>query len=74
MPSAWTSGSAVSSYARPRIRRVPSKDIRAFSATAREKGVSSRVGLLGTVDAINLGRRERVTTMVREALGGNIAD
>ena len=50
------------------------KDIRAFRESAREKGVSSLVDLLGTVDAINLGRRERVITMAREALGGSLAD
>jgi UDPglucose 6-dehydrogenase len=49
------------------------KDIRAFRATAREMGVSSLVDLLGTVDAINLGRRDRVMTMAREAVGGNLA-
>jgi UDPglucose 6-dehydrogenase len=49
------------------------KDIRAFRATARDKGIGSLVDLLGTVDAINLGRRDRVITMAREALGGNLA-
>jgi UDPglucose 6-dehydrogenase len=48
------------------------KDIRAFRATAREKGIGSLVDLLGAVDAINLGRRERVITMAREAVGGNL--
>jgi UDPglucose 6-dehydrogenase len=48
------------------------KDIRAFRATARGKGIGSLVDLLGTVDAINLGRRERVITMAREAVGGNL--
>jgi UDPglucose 6-dehydrogenase len=45
------------------------KDIRAFRATAGERGVESLVNLLTTVDAINLGRRERVLTLAREALG-----
>ncbi len=49
------------------------KDIRAFRATAREKGVSSLVDLLGTVDTINLGRRERVISLVRDAVGGDLA-
>jgi UDPglucose 6-dehydrogenase len=49
------------------------KDIRAFAATAREKGIGLLVDLLGTVDAINLGRRERVITMAREAVGGSLA-
>ncbi len=45
------------------------KDIRAFRATAGEKGVDSLVDLLTTVDAINLGRRDRVLTLARAALG-----
>jgi len=45
------------------------KDIRAFRATAGEHGVDSLVNLLTTVDTINLGRRERVITLAREALG-----
>jgi UDPglucose 6-dehydrogenase len=49
------------------------KDIRAFRATAEDKGVSSLVNLLTTVDTINLGRRDRVITLAREALGGNFA-
>jgi UDPglucose 6-dehydrogenase len=49
------------------------KDIRAFRATAREKGIDSLVDLLATVDEINLGRRERVITMARESVGGNLA-
>jgi UDPglucose 6-dehydrogenase len=48
------------------------KDIRAFQATAREKGIGLLVDLLGTVDAINLGRRERVIAMAREAVGGSL--
>jgi UDPglucose 6-dehydrogenase len=48
------------------------KDIRAFRTTAATKGVDSIVSLLTTVDEINLGRRERVTTLAREAVGGNL--
>jgi UDPglucose 6-dehydrogenase len=46
------------------------KDIRAFSATASALGVDSLVGLLDTVDGINLGRRDRVVTLARQAAGG----
>ena len=46
------------------------KDIRAFGATAAQLGVDSVVSLLGIVDAINLGRRERVIALAREAVGG----
>jgi UDPglucose 6-dehydrogenase len=49
------------------------KDIRAFRTTAAVMGVDSVVSLLSTVDAINLGRRERVTAMTREAVGGSLA-
>jgi UDPglucose 6-dehydrogenase len=49
------------------------KDIRAFRATAAEKGVESLVNLLTTVDTINLGRRSRVITLAREAVGGDVA-
>jgi UDPglucose 6-dehydrogenase len=49
------------------------KDIRAFAATAAGLGVGSVAGLLGTVDAINLGRRERVLALAREAAGGSLA-
>jgi UDPglucose 6-dehydrogenase len=45
------------------------KDIRAFRATAADKGVSSLVELLSTVDNINLGRRDRVVNLARGALG-----
>ena len=48
------------------------KDIRAFRATAAELGVSSLVSLLGTVDAINLGRRDRVVALARQAAGGSL--
>ena len=49
------------------------KDIRAFRAAAAEKGVGSLVGLLTTVDAINLGRRERIAELTRAAVGGDLA-
>ena len=49
------------------------KDIRAFRATAAELGVNSVVGLLGNVDAINRGRRERVIALARKAVGGSLA-
>src|ERR1700760_2825469 len=49
------------------------KDIRAFRATAAERGVDSLVDLLTTVDTINLGRRDRVVTLAREAVGGDLA-
>jgi UDPglucose 6-dehydrogenase len=35
--------------------------------------VGSLVSLLGTVDAINLGRRDRVVTLARQAAGGSLA-
>ena len=49
------------------------KDIRDFRATAVDKGVDSLVNLLTTVDAINLGRRDRVITLAREGVGGDLA-
>jgi len=49
------------------------KDIRAFRAAAAERGVNSLVGLLTTVDAINLGRRARVAELTRAAVGGDLA-
>jgi UDPglucose 6-dehydrogenase len=49
------------------------KDIRAFRVTGAELGVSSLVSLLGTVDAINLGRRDRVVALARQAAGGSLA-
>jgi UDPglucose 6-dehydrogenase len=45
------------------------KDIRAFRATAEDKGVDSLVDLLTTVDTINLGRRDRVISLARGAVG-----
>jgi UDPglucose 6-dehydrogenase len=49
------------------------KDIRAFRATAQDKGVDSLVNLLTTVDTINLGRRDRVITLAHDVLGGDLA-
>src|SRR5580692_5596377 len=48
------------------------KDIRAFRATAQDKGVDSLVDLLTTVDTINLGRRDRVITLAHDMLGGDL--
>jgi UDPglucose 6-dehydrogenase len=45
------------------------KDIRAFRATAQDKGVDSLVDLLTTVDTINLGRRDRIIILARGAVG-----
>jgi len=49
------------------------KDIRAFRATAEERGVTALADLLTTVDSINLGRRERVLVLARGAVGGDMA-
>jgi len=49
------------------------KDIRGFRATAADLGVSSLVSLLTTVDSINLGRRDRVVELARQAAGGTLA-
>ncbi len=49
------------------------KDIRAFRSTAADNGVGLLVDLLTTVDAINLGRRDRVFELAREAVGGDLA-
>jgi UDPglucose 6-dehydrogenase len=49
------------------------KDIRAFSHTAAQMGVTSLVNLLSTVDTINLGRRARVIELARDAVGGDLA-
>jgi len=49
------------------------KDIRAFRATAAERGVDALVDLLTTVDEINLGRRERVISLARGAVRGELA-
>ena len=49
------------------------KDVRAFRATASDLGVSPLVSLLTTVDQINLGRRDRVLELARQAGGGSLA-
>ena len=49
------------------------KDVRGFRATAADLGVSSLESLLATVDEINLGRRERVVALARQAAGGSLA-
>jgi UDPglucose 6-dehydrogenase len=46
------------------------KDVRAFRAAASAMGVTSVAGLLGTVEAVNLGRRDRVVALARSAAGG----
>jgi UDPglucose 6-dehydrogenase len=48
------------------------KDIRAFRAAASDLGVDSVVSLLTAVDGINLGRRDRVVALAREAVGGTL--
>ena len=48
------------------------KDIRGFRASAAELGVDSLVDLLSTVDAINLGRRDRVVALARQVAGGRL--
>jgi UDPglucose 6-dehydrogenase len=49
------------------------KDIRAFRATAGELGVSSLATWLATVDEVNLGRRDRVMHLARQAAGGDLS-
>jgi len=49
------------------------KDIRGFRATAADLGADSLVSWLGTVDEINLGRRERVVELARSAVGESLA-
>jgi UDPglucose 6-dehydrogenase len=49
------------------------KDIRGFRATAADLSVGSLVSLLTTVDEINLGRRDRVVALARQAAGGSLA-
>ena len=49
------------------------KDIRGFVARADQLGVGDSVGFLREVDAINLRRRERVVTLAKEALGGDVS-
>jgi UDPglucose 6-dehydrogenase len=49
------------------------KDIRAFRATAAELGIGSLTDWLTTVDEINLGRRDRVLDLARQAVGGDLS-
>lgn len=46
------------------------KDVRGFAARAGELGVDRLADLLGTVDTVNTGRRDRVVGMVEAALDG----
>ncbi|MGH8825752.1 MAG: UDP-glucose dehydrogenase family protein [Jiangellaceae bacterium] len=48
------------------------KDIRAFMARAGELGAARALTFLAEVDAINLRRRDRVTEIARELLGGSV--
>jgi UDPglucose 6-dehydrogenase len=48
------------------------KDIRAFTATAHDLGVTSVANLLTEVDAINQSRRTLLTEMARGAAGGDL--
>jgi UDPglucose 6-dehydrogenase len=48
------------------------KDVRAFQARAAELGVGDALRFLHEVDAINLGRRTRMVSLVAEALGGSV--
>ncbi|KAB2590999.1 UDP-glucose dehydrogenase family protein [Streptomyces arboris] len=49
------------------------KDLRGFMARAGELGVDQAFAFLREVDAINQRRRERVVTLAREQLGGDLA-
>ncbi|WP_431279627.1 UDP-glucose dehydrogenase family protein [Leifsonia poae] len=48
------------------------KDIRAFSARARELGKGEAIAFLDEIDKINLRRRSRVVELVEQQLGGDI--
>ncbi|MFC9031187.1 UDP-glucose dehydrogenase family protein [Streptomyces arboris] len=48
------------------------KDLRGFMARAGELGVDQAFAFLREVDAINQRRRERVVTLAREQLGGDL--
>jgi UDPglucose 6-dehydrogenase len=48
------------------------KDIRALAVAAEMLGVNSLANLLATVDVINQGRRNRVVTIARVAVGGSL--
>ena len=49
------------------------KDIRGFIARAEELGVGESLSFLREVDKVNLRRRDRVVTLVRQELGGSVA-
>ena len=49
------------------------KDVRAFQASAAELGAGDALRFLHEVDAINLGRRTHMVSLVAEALGGSVA-
>ncbi len=49
------------------------KDIRAFRAHAEDIGLGDSVAFLREVDAINLRRRDRMVSLTREVLGGDVA-
>ncbi|ARC56617.1 UDP-glucose 6-dehydrogenase YwqF [Frondihabitans sp. 762G35] len=48
------------------------KDIRAFRARGEELGVGKALEFLGTVDAVNQRRRNRVLELAAELLGGDV--
>ncbi len=50
------------------------KDIRAFMARAGELGADQALTFLREVDAINLRRREKLVSMVKDACGGSLPD
>ena len=50
------------------------KDIRAFMARAGELGADQALTFLREVDAINLRRREKLISMVKDACGGSLHD
>jgi len=50
------------------------KDIRAFSARAKELGLGQSVAFLDAVDDINLRCRDRATSAARDLLGGTFTD
>ena len=50
------------------------KDIRAFMARAGELGADQALTFLREVDAINLRRREKLVSMVKDACGGSLHD
>ncbi|WP_016698425.1 UDP-glucose dehydrogenase family protein [Actinoalloteichus spitiensis] len=50
------------------------KDLRAFTARAEQLGAGRAVELLQAVDRINVERRSRTVALVREELGGEVAN